>query len=48
MEHFGNEFIFYLIDVANSGKSMICIVTEDTDVFVLLVVWVYQEETECM
>ena len=40
MEHFGNEFtvIFYLIDAANSGKSMICVFSEYTDVFVLLVV----------
>ena len=48
-EHFGNEFttIFYLIDAANSGKIMIHVLTEDTDVFVLLVCWVYQEEMEC-
>ena len=41
MEHFGNEFttLFYLIDAANSGKSMISILSEDTDVFVLLVCW---------
>ena len=32
MEHFGNEFttMFYLIDVANSGTSMICVLSEDT------------------
>ena len=29
--------IFYLIDVTNSGKNMIRLLSEDTDVFVLLV-----------
>ena len=35
MEHFGNEFttIFYIIDAANSGKSMVSAFSEDTDVF---------------
>ena len=49
MEHFGNEFttIFYIIDAANSGKSMVSAFSEDTEVFVLLVCWVYREETEC-
>ena len=49
MEHFGIEFttIFCLIDVANSGKIMIRVLTEDTDVFVLLVCWMYREEMEC-
>ena len=45
MEHFCNEFttIFYLIDAANSGKSMMHVLSEDTDVFVLQVCWVYWE-----
>ena len=49
MEHCGNEFttIFYLIDVANSDKGTIRVLSEDTDVFVLLVCWVYREEMEC-
>ena len=49
MEHFGNEFttIFYLIDVANSGKLMIRVVIEDTALFAWLVCWVYWEEVEC-
>jgi len=49
MEHFGNEFttIVYLIDVTNFGKIMIRIITEDTDVVVLLVCCVYREEVEC-
>ena len=39
MEHFVKEFttIFYLTDAANSGKSMSCVLSEDTDVLVLLV-----------
>ena len=42
MEQFGNVFttIFYLID------SMIRVLSEDTDVFVLLAWWVYLEEME--
>ena len=49
MEHFGNEFttIFYLIDAANSVKSMILLLREDSDVFVLLVGWIYRGEMEC-
>ena len=45
MEHFGNEFttIFCLIDEAISGKSMMSILSEDTDVCILLVWWVYRE-----
>ena len=36
-EYFGNLFttIFYLTDAANSGKNMICVLSEDADVFVL-------------
>ena len=49
MGDFSNEFttISYLIDAANSGKSMIRVLSENTDVFVLLVRWVYGEEMEC-
>ena len=49
MKHFGNEVttIFYRIDEANSGQIMISVLTEDTDVFVLLVCWVYREDMEC-
>ena len=49
MEQFGNDFatIFYFIDAANSGKLMIRVLTEDTDVFVLLVCWMYQMDMDC-
>ena len=33
--------------IANSGNSTTHILSEDTDVFVLLVWWVYWEEMEC-
>ena len=35
MEHLGNEFtaIFNLTDAANSGKIMMCVLSEDKDVF---------------
>ena len=48
MEHLGNEFttIFYLTDAANSGKIMSPVLSEDKDVLVLLLCWVYREEME--
>jgi len=38
-EHFGDEFttIFYVIDAANSDKSFIRVLSNDTDVFVQVV-----------
>ena len=49
MKHCGNEFttIFYLIDAANSVQRMTRVLSEVTDVLVLLVCWVYQEDMEC-
>ena len=43
MEHVSTMIIttFYLSDAANSGKSVL---SEGTNVFVLLVCWVYREE----
>ena len=45
----GNGFttIIYPTDVANSDESTTRVRSEDTDVFVLLVFWVYPEEMEC-
>ena len=34
--------IAYLLQAAESGKSLILILTDDTDVFVLLVYWVWK------
>ena len=39
--------IFYLSDAANSGKSLIRVLSEDKDVFVLLVCWLSREVMEC-
>ena len=52
MEHFGNEAditnIVYVIDTANTGgKNVISVPSDNTDVFVLLVCWVYREEMAC-
>ena len=49
MERFVNEFsrIFHVTDAANSGKCMIRVLSDDTDVFVILVCWVYREEMKC-
>ena len=49
MEHFDNELsmIFYLIDAATSGRSMIHVLHKDTHVFFVLVSWVCWEEMEC-
>ena len=47
MEHFGNEAditnIVYVTDTANSCKSVISVPSYNTDVFVLLVCWVYRD-----
>jgi hypothetical protein len=34
--------ISYVLQAANSGKGVICVLSDDTDMFVLLVYWVYQ------
>ena len=49
MEHFGNKLTatFYLIVGANSGKIIMCVLSEGTDVFLLLVWWVHLGEMEC-
>ena len=39
--------ISLVIEAANSGKSMIHVVSDDTDVFVLLVYWVCRKELQC-
>ena len=38
----GVTMIAYLLQAAESGKSLIRILTDDTDVFVLLVYWVWK------
>ena len=39
--------ISYVLEAANSGKRIIRVLSDDTDVFVLLVYWVYRAELEC-
>jgi len=48
MEHFGNEFttVSYLIDAANTGKSMIRVLSKNTCMVFLLVRRVHREEME--
>ena len=50
-EHFGAEAdistIFYVTDAANCSKHVIRVHSDDLDMFVLLVDWVYREEMEC-
>ena len=52
-KHFGYEAapnitaIFYVIDAANSGNSLIRILSDDADVFMLLVCWVYTHILSC-
>ena len=38
----GVTMIAYLLQAAESGKSLIRILTDDTDLFVLLVYWVWK------
>ncbi len=49
---FGHEeaditMIYYVLEAAYDGKCVICMLSDDTDVFVLLVYWVYREELQC-
>ncbi len=39
--------ISYVLEAAYDGKGVISVLSEDTDVFVLLVNWVYREELQC-
>ena len=40
----GITMISYVIEAAKNGKDVIRLLSDDTDVFVLLVYWVYREE----
>ena len=39
--------VSYVLDAANSGQNTIRILCDDTDVFVLLVYWVYWAKLQC-
>jgi len=39
--------ISYVLEAANSDKAVIRVLSDDTDVFVLLVYWVYRAQLEC-
>ena len=38
---------YILKAAANHGMSIICVLSDSTEVFVLLVHWVYQAELQC-
>ncbi len=38
--------IYYVLEAAYDGKGVIHVLSDDTDVFVLLVYWVYREVLE--
>ena len=38
--------ISYVLDAANHGKDVVRVLSDDTDVFILLVYWVYREELQ--
>ena len=40
--------VSYILEAANSGKDVIHVLSDDTDVFILLVYWVYREGLQCM
>ena len=40
--------VSYVIQAASHGKSVIHVLSDDTDVFVLLVYWVHQAGQQCM
>ena len=37
----------FLLEAAESGQNVICILRNDTDVFVLLAYWVNQADLQC-
>lgn len=39
--------ISYVLEAASSSQGVIRVLSDDTDVFVLLVYWVYQAELQC-
>ena len=39
--------ISYVLQAASQGQNVIRVLSDDTDVFVLLVYWVYQAELQC-
>ena len=39
--------ISYVNEAAHSGKSVIRVLSDDTDVFVLLVYWVCRKDLQC-
>ena len=52
MVHFGHDeaditMISYVLVAATSAKGVIRVLSDDTDVFVLLVYWVYQADLQC-
>ena len=38
---------FFLLEAAKSGQNLICILRDDTGVFVLLAYWVNQADMQC-
>ena len=39
--------VSYVLEAANSGKDVICVLSDDTDVFILLVYWVHRAGLQC-
>ena len=39
---------FFLLEAAKSGQNVICIPSDDTDVYVLLAYWVNRAALQCM
>ena len=39
--------VSYILEAANYGKNVIRVLSDDTDVFILLVYWVYREGLQC-
>ena len=37
----------FLLEAAKSGQNVICILSDDTDVFVLLAYWVNRADLQC-
>ena len=43
----GVTMIAYVLAAANCGKNVICVLSDDTDVVVLLVYWAHKAAIQC-
>ena len=47
-EEMVSYIVSYVLKAAENGKRVICVLSDDTDMFVLLVYWVYRADLELL